>query len=119
MPVIGWTMIIFYLSTGNVSINAPIQWLSIDKVGHLTFYLLEVVLMLWAIIKSNQWQQTKHLQVFFAVLLAVCYGTSLEYVQASLPHRSFDYADMVANLVGAVLGMCFYYLTAHKFFISK
>ena len=119
LPVISWTIIIFLLSIGNVSIAAPIQWISIDKVGHLTFYMLEVVFMIWALAKSNEWKKSRHKQIIVCVIIATLYGTSLEYVQATLPHRSFDYADMVANMVGAILGMLFYYITAKNFLTNK
>ena len=119
LPAIGWTIIIFLLSIGNTPINAPIQWISIDKLGHLTFYMLEVVLMIWGLAKANNWQKTKHIPVVVCFIIAVSYGTLLEYVQAILPHRTFDYADMVANLVGATIGVLFYYSTKNKLFINQ
>lgn len=119
LPAIIWTGIIFWLSTGNISVNTPIEWLSIDKIGHLTFYMLEVIFMIWALAKSNKWTKSNHKQIIICILVAIIYGTSLEYVQAILPYRSFDYADMLANMVGAITGSLLYYKTATNFFLSK
>lgn len=119
IPIVSWTILIFVLSTGNVSINAPIQWISADKIGHFTFYAIEVLLLIWAIAKHQKWQKSKPIWLVFCAILAGIYGTSLEFVQASLPHRSFDYADMVANFVGVMVGLVIYYYSANRFFLNK
>lgn len=43
--------------------------------------------------------------MMLVVLAASLYGASIELVQATLPHRSFDYADMLANCLGALLAL--------------
>ena len=35
----------------------------------------------------------------------VCLGVSLEFVQGMGRHRHFEYADMIANTIGVVLGL--------------
>ncbi len=112
-------MIIFYLSTGNVSVPTKMQWLSVDKIGHLTFYALEVLLLIGGFAKARQWQTTNWTIIMFCAIVAMSYGTALEFVQGRLPHRSFDYADMVANFVGVCLGLLFYYVMAARFFFKK
>lgn len=44
------------------------------------------------------------INTLLAVIIASAYGASLEWVQAGIPGRAFDYADMLANIVGACLG---------------
>jgi VanZ family protein len=119
IPALAWSILIFILSTGNVAINAPIQWISIDKVGHFTFYAIEVLVLIWAIARHQKWQQSNLIAIFCCAAIAAGYGTSLEFVQASLPHRSFDYADMVANFVGVLVGLMVYYKSATRFFLNK
>ena len=41
----------------------------------------------------------------FAFLLAVAYGVAVEFVQAPIPERHFSSADMVADAVGAAVGV--------------
>lgn len=119
VPAIFWTILIFVLSTGNVSINAPIQWISADKIGHFTFYAIEVLLLIWAIARHRKWQKSAMNWIIICAIFSGAYGTSLEFVQASLPHRSFDYADMVANFVGVLVGLIVYYYSANRFFLNK
>jgi VanZ family protein len=85
----------------------PIPWdfLSPDKIGHLVFYAVQTFLLIWAFAKSQEWKEIKVVGVVLAMLIAASYGTSLEFVQANIPGRAFDYADMVANFVGTFIGI--------------
>lgn len=40
-----------------------------------------------------------------AVLVATAFGVGIEFVQTTLPARSFDPLDMVANGLGAIVGV--------------
>jgi len=40
-----------------------------------------------------------------AAVLAVAYGVGIEFVQASIPERSFSVGDMAADAVGAVVAV--------------
>ena len=66
-----------------------------DKAGHFLAYGL---LMLWfvQVYPMKRWWR---LAVGFMVM-----GVSLELLQGLLGHRSLEYADMLANSVGVVLG---------------
>ncbi len=44
--------------------------------------------------------------VIGAIFISSLYGVSDEYHQLFVPGRSFDYLDMVADLVGSVAGAC-------------
>jgi VanZ family protein len=68
-----------------------------DKVGHFLAY---AVLMGW----FGQIFTGRLPLVFFA-LAFVLMGVSLEYVQGLGRYRQFEYADMLANTIGVVLGM--------------
>ena len=77
-----------------------LAWLSPDKLGHLAFYgiLAWLLARAWRISAWPAWAGA-------AWTLAFGYGALLECVQAALPHRSFDYADALANALGAALGL--------------
>jgi len=68
-----------------------------DKVGHFLAY---AVLMGW----FGQIFSGRFSLVLFA-LGFVLMGISLEYLQGMGRHRHFEYADMVANSIGVVLGL--------------
>ena len=53
------------------------------------------------------------------MILAGLYGTILEFVQAGIPERSFDYADMTANFVGVLTGYLIYRKTSTKYFFKQ
>lgn len=42
--------------------------------------------------------------ILLSLLIAILYGASLEYTQALIPDRTFDYADMLANTGGSLGG---------------
>jgi len=87
---------------------AAIVWLSLtpsppqvevahgDKLGHFASY---AVLMFWfARLYVSRWAQVGHAVAFAAL------GISLEFLQGHLGYRTFDILDMVANVLGVLLG---------------
>lgn len=119
VPAIIWTVLIWSLSTASAIPAVPFDFLSPDKVGHLVFYAVETLLLIWALAKSQQWANSKVYWVLFCMAIAAAYGTALEFVQAGIPERSFDYADMIANFVGTLLAAFIYTKTASKYFIIR
>ena len=67
-----------------------------DKAGHLLAYGL---LMLWFVQVYPMGRRWWHLAAGFMAM-----GVLLELLQGWLGHRSFEYADMLANSLGVVLG---------------
>jgi len=118
-PAIVWSLLIWSLSTTTGLPPVPFDFLSPDKLGHLTFYAVETLLLIWGVAKSQEWKESKTYWVLICMTIAAVYGTSLEFVQAGIPERSFDYADMLANFTGILLGAAIYYKTATKYFILK
>lgn len=104
LPSFLWAGLIFALSTNNPAHLPKFTLLSWDKLGHLSFYAVLTLLLCWAIRQS--FASYNRLSFWWLMaLLASIYGISLEFVQARLPYRSFDYADMLANCAGAVLAV--------------
>lgn len=92
----------------------PLQWLSPDKIGHLLFYAILTGWLFWG---GRHWQATDALSMRYisgSALLAFLYGAALECVQARLPHRQFDYADMLANGIGALMAWGYGYYKVHR-----
>lgn len=103
LPVLSWASLIASLSTTSNLPQMPLQWLSPDKLGHLLFYAILTGWWYWG---GQHWWNTPRLSwryVNSGAILAFLYGAVLEGVQARLPHRQFDYADMIANGLGAFL----------------
>jgi VanZ family protein len=102
LPAILWAILIYFLSTTSGDNLPKFNLLSIDKIGHLLFYAALTFWLLWAAKKNAVYNIVS---ILLAVSVAGLYGVALEWRQAFLPHRSFDYADMLANFMGCMLGL--------------
>lgn len=74
----------------------------LDKLLHLCEYLL----LAWCVVqaaRASGWSRDKALTLAF--LLPTGFGVFLEGVQSVLPYRSAELWDLVANTMGACLGM--------------
>lgn len=100
-------LIVSLLPDGNLP-SVP-NWFSLfspDKVAHFGAYGLFALLLSVSFSKSR----IKRV-VLYAVSVAAVYGVVMEILQGiSGTGRHFDLVDMVANLLGAILGGFVYYL---------
>lgn len=119
IPAIAWAFLIWSLSTTSNLPPIPWDFLSPDKIGHLTFYAIQTLLLIAAFSKSLEWTKKGNWAwILCCMIIAGLYGVLLEFVQATIPDRSFDYADMLANFVGTIVGAVFYYKIAVPFFVE-
>lgn len=120
VPALGWALLIASLSTTSALPPIPWDFLSPDKIGHLVFYAILTGLIIWAMAKGQEqaFSLSKGL-LLLAVVLASIYGIFLELVQANLPHRQFDYADMLANCLGALLMVIIYQYGRHQYLLKE
>ena len=98
-------IIIFLLSTvfGAKVPNPMPELISPDKLGHLLAYFVLSVSFLWAFAQTKQLNRRL---AFWVVITCASYGIVLEFVQfAFFPERYFEWWDMLANLVGALLAI--------------
>lgn len=68
-----------------------------DKLGHFLAYFS---LTIWF---AQLYLRPRH---FVIMLLFIAMGIGVEFVQGQNPLRSFEYGDMLANSVGALLAWC-------------
>ena len=117
IPATGWIIICTILLTLPGSSFPKEDWLDkiwFDKWVHIGLFAAIVVTWCWGVFKSGSENQANFfLQI---TLLAVLYGTAMEYVQKYLVvNRSFDGADIIADAAGAYIG----YLFSRKVFRKK
>lgn len=74
----------------------------LDKIAHLCEYLLFAWLLVQAI-RATRGRETEYL--LWAWMYATSYGLLMELIQAMVPWRSAEWGDVVANALGAVLGV--------------
>ncbi len=113
-PAIVWLIAVIFLSTtGGVSMPS-FDLLQTDKLAHAAAYCLLSWLTLWGFAR---WQsRVKISHGVFTVLVATSVGALLEDLQFRyFPHRHFEYDDMIANAVGALVGwVVFARLFSHR-----
>ncbi len=74
----------------------PVRFLNADKLEHVLAYCL---LMLWFC-----QVYVRRTQRLFAAALLIAMGIAMEFLQGMTGYRSFQYADMLANSIGVLLG---------------
>jgi len=109
LPGIGWVIICTILLTLPGSSFPKEDWLDkiwFDKWVHIGLFAVMVMTWCWGVQKRTT---QNPLRVFiWILLLAILYGTGMEFVQKYLViNRSFDAADIIADTVGAAIGFLF------------
>ena len=100
-----WTLTIAWLSL-TAGKNLPhLDWdfIAPDKAAHFAVYAMLCGLWLYALAKYRH---------YYAYIIAACtaYGALMEYAQWQLTNdRMFEYPDMLANMLGSVLGALIYW----------
>lgn len=99
----GWCLLLFVLSSvpGRALPALPAE--NFDKVVHAAVYAVLGGLCLLAV--RATWRLRAALAAVLAVGLATIYGISDELHQLLTPGRSADVHDVMADLVGAVIGV--------------
>ncbi len=95
--------------------NSFTSTFKVDKIVHiLLFFTLCYTLLLYFKKSDNKYLKNKRIQIL-AVILCIVYGILLEFYQKIFaPSRSFDIADMLADAVGVIFGLLFFYLYSNK-----
>ena len=52
--------------------------------------------------------------ISISLIIAFTYGTAIELLQTFIPQRGFDYADLTADAVGAILGVVLFHKLIKK-----
>jgi len=68
-------------------------------------------------LKLSSWKDKISNPTIISMLIAILYGTILEYLQTLIPQRAFDYADLTANISGSIIGIVIF-MVFYKIFIK-
>lgn len=112
---LAWMWLVYALSGAHPSQLPKFDLLSADKFGHAAAYATMTALFFWTLYYYNQRQPLSLLQITSAILLASSYGALMEVFQyCFFEGRTFDFADMLANVFGALLTLLVYKLGGKK-----
>lgn len=88
----------------------PISINQIDKLYHF------IAFMVFAFVYRLAFKQTK---IFLIFMFSIALGAFIEIVQYYLPNRSFSFADLIADILGAFVGLLIAQFAINKFSNSK
>jgi len=94
-----WLILIIIFSLITLPKTAGYNIPNLDKLEHLFSYFL--LMFLFA-----QCYKTWRIRIIYAVVF-ISLGVVLEFLQSFTLTRQFEYADMVANTSGVILGLIF------------
>ena len=107
---IAWLLLLIILSLtpGNNLPDFSFELFEIDKLVHFTFYFMLMILMNLGFRTKKNEPYLKSIVLIGVIGLFI--GWSIEYIQGEfILNRYFDYFDIVANSIGIVSGIIFYY----------
>jgi VanZ family protein len=99
-----WTTLLIVLSVISKSTASKFvifNLFGIDKAAHLIFYAI----LSWLWVRAFSFGNIKK-HFIYSLILSTLLGVTLEYIQKHFTDgRSFEYDDMIANLVGSIIGL--------------
>jgi VanZ family protein len=105
IPAIIWMALITGLSVMPAPQLPKTPFFAPDKLAHATIYAVFTWLILFGLQRRTKTKLPRK-QVIISVVFAAFYGILMEFVQyAFVPGRFFEYGDMLANTIGALLGL--------------
>ena len=111
-PILIYCLLIF-IQSSYPSIKSVPELPYIDKVLHFFAYALLGALFLRAL-KTTRIKNKLKLVLILSVLLSSLYGISDEIHQYFVPYRDADLMDVLANMLGGIMGVYIYQAIARK-----
>jgi VanZ family protein len=112
--VLGWVLLIFYLSSQSSfgSFSSPFTYF--DKLAHVGEYGVLSLLLYRAFINTTGSLCRRH-PVMLSILFSVLYGLSDEIHQMFVPMRKAELADLLADSAGVGLFYLCLFVSSFKF----
>ena len=107
VPLVAWFLVIHNLSATPAEDLPRVGIPYADKIFHMVEYFILGVLLIRAFDKSDFKVSLAKLAVL-AIIISMCYGGLDELYQRSVPDRSCDLFDFIADCVGALTGIFLY-----------
>ncbi|MCA9176325.1 MAG: VanZ family protein [Planctomycetales bacterium] len=83
-------------------VSVPLSGAGGDKVAHFLAYALLAFLLAWTVYPERRGRALGYLAL---LLGATAYGAIDEWLQQYVPHRTADWRDWIADILGAGLGL--------------
>jgi len=105
IPALAWFVIILFATLSNLNDISFLNWkdlFSYDKPIHIILFGTQSIAIAYGFNKNNI--AVLNRKLLFITLFTSFLGAGIEYLQIALTTtRYFDYFDMIANTIGAVV----------------
>lgn len=105
----GWTVFLIVITLMPKEVVTKTNWLNIpisDKLSHFAAYALFVFLWSMALVQKTEKVKAARISFYGGIAL----GTLLEILQWQLNvGRHFEILDIIANIIGAIIGLIAFY----------
>ncbi len=114
-----WAFLILALCTmpvtGITSIKL-LNLLSFDKLAHMLLFAMQFWFIAIGQLKQHVFSYKRKRASTLAFIITVAYGGTIELIQGYLlSNRTMDILDMVANIIGAIIGWFFFIAFKKKY----
>ena len=98
-PALAWALTILWLGS-QPSLSSPVDFPLVDKVGHLGMFGVLGILLAFGLHRAGV-----RASIAWPLLFGIAVGALDELHQRSVPGRSSDWRDLVADVAGCVIGL--------------
>ena len=107
---VSWFFLIVYLLIFYKSVDVKSTTIYFDKIIHFMLFFIQSFLITktYFSIKFS----INFFKMILILLLIFCF--LIEIIQIIVPYRTFEYSDLLSNILGAVLGSVFGYFLVSK-----
>ncbi|MDI6765358.1 MAG: VanZ family protein [Bacteroidota bacterium] len=109
-PAIGWALFIFVASSIPAKSLPPMTLLRYDKLIHIGLFLIFGLLIYRALGTGKNKYSLALGRVILSVSIVILYGVLDEIYQGTVPGRTLDVWDAVADTIGGVLAALVIYI---------
>ena len=112
MPTIAWAIFILVLCTSSSGgfITQKLFGIHTDKLGHAFIFAVLVYFLMLGFIKQWRFSFLLNKIRVISLIIAIIYAIVIELIQHYLTvDRMADYWDVVADIVGAILGLAMFH----------
>jgi VanZ family protein len=103
LPLLIWAAIIFLLSSLSRLPHVNTPFISADKLAHLFVYFVFCLFSRRALYFQAAFSSIKKFSLIWAFIVTVVYGYLDEVHQLFVPGRTYDYFDLLADAIGALM----------------
>jgi len=102
---LGLYWLIIFILTSIPGGSIPKVFGGVDKLKHFGAYFVLAILLNFTLYLQNKFPLLSKKSMLFTFLITLFYGLFDEVHQIFIPGRSFDWWDLVADVVGSLLGI--------------